>query len=121
MGHKRYLRNNSKRAGNSWNKCKDFRVQQIRFKSQQGTMRSFVSKEKGQGTKPQQFKMACLFCKEDHFAVNCDKIASVQERQELLRRARRCFCCLKVGHTRHVCRSDRKCKICNGSHHQVLC
>eukprot|EP00795_Rhopilema_esculentum_P010824 gene10824-19638_t len=92
------------------------RVQQVRFKSQQGTTRSFVAKDKGLGTKPQQWKMACLFCKEDHSAVNCNKVASVQERQELLRGARRCFRCLKIGHTRDVCRSDRKCKICNGRH-----
>ncbi len=52
---------------------------------------------------------------------NCEKVTDVQTRQDLLRKARRCFVCLRYGHSSTSCRTNRTCKNCGGKHHEALC
>ena len=63
----------------------------------------------------------CIFCKEGHYSASCTKVQDVQLRKELLRRERRCFSCLSVGHKVSQCTSSRRCKNCNRRHHQSIC
>ena len=63
----------------------------------------------------------CIFCKEGHYSASCTKVQDVQLRKELLRRERRCFSCLSVGHKVSQCTSSRCCRNCNRRHHQSIC
>ena len=63
----------------------------------------------------------CIFCKEGHYSASCTKVQDVQLRKELLRRERRCFSCLSVGHKVSQCTSSRRCRNCNRQHHQSIC
>ena len=48
--------------------------------------------------------------------------ASVDERFELAKKKRLCFCCLKYGHSLNDCKGKKKCGVenCERSHHQTL-
>ena len=63
----------------------------------------------------------CIFCKEGHYSASCTKVQDVQLHKELLRRERRCFSCLSVGHKVSQCMSSRRCRNCNRRHHQSIC
>ena len=63
----------------------------------------------------------CVFCKEGHYSTSCTKVQDVQLRKELLRRERRCFSCLSMGHKVSQCTSSRRCRNCNRRHHQSIC
>ena len=65
--------------------------------------------------------VTCIFCKEGHYSASCTKVQDVQLRKELLRRERRCFSCLSVGHKVSHCTSSRRCRNCNRRHHQSIC
>ena len=49
--------------------------------------------------------LPCIFCKGNHFNNMCDKFTTLTERKQILSQQRRCFICLKVGHTLKNCRS----------------
>ena len=61
----------------------------------------------------------CVFCRGKHYSANCEKIQQRKDRLDILKRDKRCFRCLKTGHISRNC--DRKCRNCNGYHHQSIC
>ena len=61
----------------------------------------------------------CVFCRGKHYSANCEKIQQRKDRLDILKRDKRCFRCLKGGHISRNC--DRKCRNCNGFHHQSIC
>ena len=68
-------------------------------------------------TRNNQFQ--CVYCSEGHYSASCPRVVDRTSRLDILKRDRRCFVCLKVGHTGSRC--ERKCRRCNGKHHQSLC
>ena len=79
-----------------------------------GTTRSFISNAKSKD-------IECYFCKKGHYASECKEIIDIQKRREILKEARRCFVCLKMGHIGKTCESWIRCKVCGKRHNQVLC
>ena len=48
-------------------------------------------------------------------------MVALTERKEILRRDNRCFVCLQVGHRANQCHPSKKCRRCEGRHHQSIC
>lgn len=64
----------------------------------------------------------CLLCEEQHWASDCQKYGTIEERKERLREVRRCYRCLQDGHTKGECRNMRPCFYCKSfEHHTALC
>ena len=76
-----------------------------------GTTKSFVSKG--------NTKETCYLCSKGHLTIECTEVTDVNKRTEILKKAKRCFKCLKTGHLAKEC--ERKCKKCGGGHHQIIC
>ena len=62
----------------------------------------------------------CTFCLGDHFHEECKKVTNTEERKQLVRKFGRCFKCLDRGHLARNCKSNFKCKSCNGNRHVSL-
>ena len=67
-------------------------------------------------------KLECPACHEEHRPEDCSKLKDMttQERRELVREKRLCFCCMIPGHYIRYCNSSLKCDICQRSHHTLL-
>ena len=63
----------------------------------------------------------CSFCGQPHFSANCETVADVLERKQLLSKNGRCFACLRKGHMSKDCRSSKNCHGCGGRHHASIC
>lgn len=60
----------------------------------------------------------CVSCTStSHKSVNCDKIASVEDRKKHLSERRLCFNCTGTRHRAADCRVTRSCQKFNGRHH----
>ncbi|KAI5719978.1 hypothetical protein M8J77_000061 [Diaphorina citri] len=66
-------------------------------------------------------KGQCIYCNEGHFADQCPKYKTVEERREQL--GTRCYICLLPGHSAKQCRSEYRCWHCSRykAHHRSLC
>eukprot|EP00731_Ephydatia_muelleri_P007453 Em0003g1701a len=64
---------------------------------------------------------SCSFCGQPHFSANCETVADVRERKQLLSKNGRCFACLRKGHMSKDCRSSKNCHGCGGRHHASIC
>lgn len=64
----------------------------------------------------------CVFCgNNNHKPQKCLKFATVEKRQEILKRDRRCFLCLKIGHIAKNCVARFTCFSCKRKHHVAIC
>lgn len=63
----------------------------------------------------------CCYCDQQHYSTDCSKVTQVDARKQLLRKAGRCFSCLRKGYPSKYCRSSRRCQTCNGKHHTSIC
>jgi hypothetical protein len=63
----------------------------------------------------------CVYCGGDHQSDQCTVITEPQPRKETLRKAGRCYVCLRKYHTSRNCRSKSRCTHCNGRHHSTIC
>ena len=79
-----------------------------------GTTRSFISHGKSKAVE-------CYFCKKGHYASECKEVIDAQKRREILKEARMCFVCLKLGHIGKTCESGIRCKVCGKRHNQMIC
>ncbi len=79
-----------------------------------GTTRAFVA---AQNTR----KIECFFCKKEHYASDCTELKDIEKRKEILKNAKRCFICLKIGHIAKECRSNLRCKKCGKRHNTAIC
>ncbi|GAB1604462.1 hypothetical protein Ahia01_000727600, partial [Argonauta hians] len=65
----------------------------------------------------------CVFChSKDHFLATCTKFMaeSLTDRRDFVKRERRCFGCLRIGHNSRSCTGHHKCRICSGKHPTCL-
>ena len=65
-------------------------------------------------------KQSCTYCKGPHSSVQCNVIADVKARLDVVKRERLCFNCLGNHKSVH-CNSKNRCRICHKKHHSSLC
>ena len=63
----------------------------------------------------------CAFCEQGHASSACTVIVDNSARKKALRRAGRCYVCLRKGHVSRYCRSTGNCSKCHGRHHTTIC
>ena len=63
----------------------------------------------------------CSYCRKDHSLVSCLIVTDVAQRKHILKKAERCFVCLKRHYLSRNCRSPINCTRCNGCHHTSIC
>uniref|UniRef100_A0A914L0A1 Integrase catalytic domain-containing protein n=1 Tax=Meloidogyne incognita TaxID=6306 RepID=A0A914L0A1_MELIC len=67
-------------------------------------------------------KLPCLFCNVfGHFSPSCQQYPDLFSRRNKLKELRRCFSCMKEGHTTSQCRMPMRCSSCGGPHPRALC
>ena len=66
-------------------------------------------------------KPTCIYCRKDHASNPCKNVTSIAARKEILKRAGRCFVCLKRNHISKTCSSRMKCLKCGRQHHISIC
>ena len=81
-----------------------------------GTTKTFVANSEN----PKK-GIECYFCKKDHYSNECNEITDPRERKALITAAKRCYNCLRTGHSVKDCRQTRKCHYCHGKHNTALC
>ena len=54
-------------------------------------------------------------------SASCTIVTDQGERRKISRRKARCFLCLRSGHVRSDCKSEKGCYRCHGRHHTALC
>ncbi|GFT68946.1 histone H3.3 [Nephila pilipes] len=66
---------------------------------------------------------SCLFYGKVHNSQDCFKAQrmSFAEKQDVLKKKKACFFCLKVGYVSRRCKSTVKCMICQKKHWTILC
>ena len=63
----------------------------------------------------------CSYCRQGHSSSSCTVVTDVTQRKNILKKAGRCFACLKRHHLSPDCRSPNRCAHCNGWHHTSIC
>ena len=66
-------------------------------------------------------KPRCCYCRQTHSLVSCKIVTDVTQRKAILRKAGRCFICLKRHHMSRDYRSLISCSLYSGRHHTSLC
>lgn len=63
----------------------------------------------------------CILCNTNHMIFYCKKFLqkNVNDRIKLIKTAKACFNCLKIGHFTNNCKAT-KCKLCNAAHNTLL-
>ena len=66
---------------------------------------------------------SCVFCRAEHESYKCDtvKTISVKDREEMVKKARCCFNCLRPGHRAQECITKILCRNCKTKHNTLLC
>ena len=70
---------------------------------------------------PTTTNVNCVYCGQGHLSASCTTISDVPTRKEALRKAGRCYVCLKKYHLSKDCRSHIRCQKCRGRHHITIC
>lgn len=73
------------------------------------------------GKLPDNSQMQCVYCSGYHYSASCEKIVSSEARKKILGESGRCFNCIRKGHNAKDCVNTRKCRHCQGKHHQSIC
>ena len=63
----------------------------------------------------------CVYCGENHKAVECNKITNLSDRRQILLNKRLCFNCVPGSHRASHCPSKSTCQRCRKRHHTSLC
>ena len=87
-----------------------------KFNMPAGTTKAFVA-----SISSTKRSVNCFFCNREHYASDCQEVTDTSKRIEILNSAKRCLCCFKVGHFAKYCRSNRKCKHCQGKQNAIVC
>ena len=83
---------------------------------------STTSSLTAQGTYGKQSgSIKCAYCGNLHFSASCETVVRPSDRKEILKRDSRCFVCLQFGHRSNQCHPSKKCRRCEGRHHQSIC
>ena len=66
-------------------------------------------------------QLKCSYCRQGHSSASCGVVTDTSQRKVILKRAGRCFVCLKRHHMSKDCRSSIRCARCGGRHHISIC
>lgn len=72
-------------------------------------------------TETKEIHFRCVYCNGEHYSASCTKVRQSKDRRDILQRNNRCFICLKTGHDAKNCFKTKKCRHCDGKHHQSIC
>ena len=61
------------------------------------------------------------YCQQAHSSNSCQVVVHPHACKQALRKAGRCFVCLRRGHISRECRSHVRCPKCGGKHHVSIC
>ena len=70
---------------------------------------------------PAKGSVNCVYCGKGHPSSACTIITDHTTRKEMLRKAGRCYICLRRHHLSRDCRSNLSCTKCRGRHHVTIC
>ena len=65
--------------------------------------------------------LSCVYCGQGHHSETCKSVSDIEERKQWLKKAGRCFICLRKFHIQRNCRSALRCSVCNERHHISIC
>ena len=84
--------------------------------------RAFLAKQQETGKQSKASSGARLYrCSEQHKAINCDNVQSIEERKKMLADKRLCFNCTGAKHRIRDFKSRNTCRMCDGKHHTSIC
>ena len=63
----------------------------------------------------------CVYCQGEHYSASCTVVKTAKDQRSTLIQGGRCFICLRTHHRAKDCDVHKKCRHCNGRHHQSLC
>lgn len=66
-------------------------------------------------------EVKCVYCGQKHASHSCTVVTDVSVRKDVLRKAGRCYVCLRKNHVSKNCRSGSNCRVCRGRHHTTIC
>ena len=72
-------------------------------------------------TEGKEFQSRCVYCNGEQYSASCMKIQRMKERRDILQRNNRCLICLKTDHDANNCFKTKRCRHCDGKHHQSIC
>ena len=70
---------------------------------------------------PASGSFSCVYCGQSHTSSSCTVITDVTARKDILRKAGRCYLCLRRHHLSKNCHSNFSCRKCRGRHHVSIC
>ena len=70
---------------------------------------------------PTNTSITCTYCHQNHPSALCSTVTDVNSRKEILRKAGRCYICLRKNHLSGECTSNFSCTKCRGKHHVSIC
>ena len=73
------------------------------------------------GGSSEGFKRKCVFCEGNHWSDKCNVVTDVQARKDMLKKANRCFMCLKTDHISRNCQKTKPCFYCKKLHNSAIC
>ena len=62
----------------------------------------------------------CVYCGQNHKALQCERVTETTKRREILQRDKRCFNCLRKNCRVSDCKSPFKCQTCHQKHHTSI-
>ena len=84
--------------------------------------RAFLAEQQETGNQSRASPGARPYCcNEQHKAINCDNVQSIEEGKKILADKRLCFHCIGAKHRASDCKSRSTRKICKGGHHTSIC
>lgn len=86
-----------------------------------GTLLTNTQPRKSNSTNEKYEPRPCIYCDGKHRPDKCSKAKTAKERRTVLTQKKRCFNCLRSGHTRYQCRSKGRCLNCGLKHHTSIC
>ena len=88
-----------------------------KIQSRMPTMATLVASHSGQTNGG----VGCVYCGQGHPSSSCNAVTDVAARKEVLRKAGRCYVCLRKHHISRECRLNLSCRRCRGRHHVTIC
>ncbi|KAJ8723754.1 hypothetical protein PYW07_007734 [Mythimna separata] len=98
--------------------CGDFAPPEVSLEQKKAIRRPIHTVQEAS---QQKYKKSCPFCEEEHFAFECEKFkeADINEKWDMIKKAKICFKCLRFKHSRINCKAP-VCKQCKRWHHTML-
>ena len=73
------------------------------------------------GGNSEKFQIRCSFWEKPDYSASCKGVVGSQDRKSILRKSKRCFNCLRTGQYANTFRNEKRCRHCEGRHHQSIC